>query len=438
MLRPTTRTVWLFALGVPLGLFLVIAAENLWPLIPIYLVTCVVLIAADGILGLRPRHLDVEWRAPGALYTGRDGMFEVVWRPDRPGYIGGMVFALDLAGPIVSTEPVKVENLKSGFVDGAAFRLTPHRRGTAEIERLWIRWTGPLGLMWRGIVLGTAIRIPIVPDIIGVREAALRLSTRDSIFGLKVQRHHGDGSEFEALREYVPGLDPRGIDWKRSARHRALVCKEFQTERNHHVVLAFDSGHLMSETVDGQPRLDHAINAGLITAYGALRHGDRVGVFAFDSQVRMHARPVGGVRVFPRIQRAVAEIDYAAEETNFTLGLTDLAGRLDRRTLVILMTDFVDTVTAELMIDNVARLTRRHLVLFVTLTNPMLTDATQRQPKTLRRIAEATVSDDLLIERRIVLSKLRRMGVHCLEAPRERIGAELINRYLAIKRRELL
>ena len=75
----------------------------------------------------------------------------------------------------------------------------------------------------------------------------------DAFFGSKVQRQQGDGSEFDALRDYAPGMDPRSIDWKHSARHRSLLSKEFQTERNHQIVLAFDTGQLMSEHLGAIP-----------------------------------------------------------------------------------------------------------------------------------------------------------------------------------------
>ena len=52
------------------------------------------------------------------------------------------------------------------------------------------------------------------------------------------------------------------------------------------------------------PRLDHAIHAGLLLAYVALRTGDRVGLFAFDESVKAYLDPVGGIDSFPRIQRA--------------------------------------------------------------------------------------------------------------------------------------
>jgi uncharacterized protein (DUF58 family) len=116
-----------------------------------------------------------------------------------------------------------------------------------------------------------------VPDVGSVRRAALRhFSSPQAFLGSKTERYVGDGSEFESLRQYVPGLDTRSIDWKASARHRKLVCRRFRAERNHQLVLAIDSGHLMTVPIEGTTRLDHAIHAALLLSYVALRSGDRV------------------------------------------------------------------------------------------------------------------------------------------------------------------
>ena len=259
-----------------------------------------------------------------------------------------------------------------------------------------------------------------------------------ALFGIKPQRQQGEGSEFEALREYVPGLDPRSIDWKHSARHHSLVCKEFRSERNHQIVLAFDTGHLMSEPLEGLTKLDHAVNAGLQLGYVSLRAGDRIGVYGFDSRVRQFSQPTGGVGTFWRLQRAASELDYSPDETNFTLGLSSLAARLDRRSLIILQTEFVDTVTAELMLENVERLAGRHLVVFVCLQDPQLAATVGGEPASLNSLARSVIADEFLRERRVVLERLRRLGVHCLDVKAEQIGPALINRYLEIKRRELI
>ncbi|MEM6825899.1 MAG: DUF58 domain-containing protein, partial [Pseudomonadota bacterium] len=109
--------------------------------------------------------------------------------------------------------------------------LTPLRRGTARVDRLWLRWRGPLGLAWSGRVEELDLSIPAIPDIRGVRRAALALERRSALFGLKPQTTGGDGAEFDALRDYSPGMDRRAVDWKRTAKHRKLLVKEFQAER---------------------------------------------------------------------------------------------------------------------------------------------------------------------------------------------------------------
>src|SRR5260370_40186596 len=111
----------------------------------------------------------------------------------------------------------------------------------------------------------------------------------------------------------------------------------------------------MQEPVDPTPRPDHANNAGLILACIPLQGGDLVGTYGFDAAVRQYLGPIRGVSSFARIQRATAELGYHHQETNFTLGLAELNARLKRRALVLLFTDFVDTITAELLILSLPR-----------------------------------------------------------------------------------
>ena len=202
--------------------------------------------------------------------------------------------------------------------------------------------------------------------------------------------------------------------------------------------MGFDTGYLMREPIDGIPRLDHAINAGLLLAWISLQSGDLVGTYGFDAAVRHYLRPVRGPSGFARIQRATAELDYHREETNFTLALAELNVRLKRRALVILFTDFVDTVTAELMIDSMQRVASRHVVLFVTLRDPLLDRMVDAAPARFEDVAQAVIAHDFLRDRSIVLERLERLGVHCLDVPSRGLAAGVINRYLRIKQRGLI
>jgi uncharacterized protein (DUF58 family) len=105
---------------------------------------------------------------------------------------------------------------------------------------------------------------------------------------------------------------------------------------------------------------------------------------------------------------------------------------------VVLFTEFVDTTTAELLIDSVQRMANRHAIVFVTLRDPMLGRFVDAEPSTFRAAAEAVVAHDLMRERTIVLERLERIGVHCLDVPVQGLAVGLINRYLSIKERGLI
>ena len=202
---------------------------------------------------------------------------------------------------------------------------TPCGAALASFDRLWLRWRGPFGLVWKQAVLPTEQQgggdCPTSPACATRRSLFLQ---RDALPDGQAQRRAGQGREFEALKDYQPGMGRRMIDWKRSARHGKLLAREFRIEQNNNIVLAIDSGRLMCEPVDGVPKVDRAVTAALLSAFIALKGGDLVGLFSFDSRPRVASGAVRGSGSFSLIQKRAAEIDYSTEETNFTLALTTL------------------------------------------------------------------------------------------------------------------
>jgi uncharacterized protein (DUF58 family) len=437
MIQPTLRAFTIFAIGVPVALFLVIYEPDLWLWSFDWGAFVLVAIGTDLMLAFPRRRLQVTVTVPDSMQVGERDAVTVT--------IGGTAHPRPTRFELVreqSPDPDPDERLVAGLLPGAAgearFPLFAQKRGKIQVEAVWLRWRGPLGLveLTRRIAVGRAI--DVVPNVRGARSSALQFLSREALHGSKVQEQKGEGTEFESLRDYVAGMDSRFIDWKHSARHRRLVSKEFRTERNHQIVLAFDTGYLMVEPVDGLPRLDHAINAGLLLSWISLQGGDFVGLLAFDEMLRQYHQPRRGVSSFPRLQRATAGIEYRHTETNFTLGLAELSTRLRRRALVILFTDFVDTVTAELMIEATQRIARRHVVVFVTLRDAVLHGVADAPPTSFGRVAQSVIAHDFLRDRMTVFERLGRIGVHCLDVPSRSLPIGLVNRYLMIKQRGLL
>ncbi|WP_417432869.1 DUF58 domain-containing protein [Kiloniella sp.] len=438
-MRPTLRSALLLSLGVPLSLVLIVWDEGLWLFGVVYLLLALFLIGVDALNSLAPRRIILSQNIPLILYAGHEDYAYFSLTVSSRLRAFGVTALLDVESEYLNKPaPVIIDRLDQNSVGELAFPLIVKRRGKAKVTNLWLKWYSPWGLIVRQTKWDLAHEVSVVPNVHAVRTAALQINSRDAFHGAKIQKQRGDGTEFDALREYQPGYDLRSIDWKHSARHRKLVCKEFQVERNHNVILAFDTGHLMTRPIDGLPQLDHMINAGLLLGFMALRGGDKVGLYGFDAKVRRLAKPLGGHQAFHHLQANCAELDYQHNETNFTLGLSHLAGQLQRRSLIVLYTDFVDTVTAELMIENVTRMAKRHLIIFVTLEDRELAKVAERKPHSVNDIAKSVVADDFLRDRQVVFERLRRLGVHCIQAPAASLSADLVERYLAIKNQELI
>jgi uncharacterized protein (DUF58 family) len=316
--------------------------------------------------------------------------------------------------------------------------LTPLRRGTARLCTIWVRWAGPLGLAWRQARIDEDRKLPILPDIEAVRRQGAEMFQRHAVQGLLAQSDRGDGTDFDALVEFRSGVDRRAIDWKQSARHMKLYAKEYRTERNSQIVFAIDSGRQMSEPVGGIPRVDRAVSAALLAGWLALKLGDRVALHAFDSRPRIAGGFIGGAGAFTELQHLAAGIDYSGDETNYTFALTTLAARLTRRSMIVLFTEFTDQISADFMVQAVARLRKTHLVLIVVLRDDELETIVDRAPERAADVTRAVTAAALLRDRRLVLLRLRRLGVHVIESPYDQVAERLVEGYVDLKRRSLL
>ena len=436
MIYPTARAIGLAALGAPLALLVGLIAPGLWLIGPGWTAMVFAAVMIDALMGADRRLARLSLTAPGSLAVGMRGeaIAQIVFTGSAP---STMEFVLE-ANEKIEVEPARRRGRVAERLARTGFRLKPVRRGAGVLERLWARWRGPLGLVWKQKVELFERPLPITLNIQAVKDEALKLFSRDASSGPRVQFNLGGGSEFHALSEFRPGMDRRTIDWKQSARHHALLAREFHLERNHPVILVVDTGRLMCEPLAGLPRIDHALNAALILAYVGLKSGDKVGLFAFDARPNVASGALSGPSAFGVIQRLAAQVDYSTAETNFTLGLTQLAGTLQRRSLLVVFTDFADTTSAELMLDNVGRLMSQHLVLFVVMRDDDLEILARKAPGEAEDVSRAVVAAVLMRERQVVIERLRRMGAHILEAPAGRIGPQLLARYLDIKRRDLL
>jgi uncharacterized protein (DUF58 family) len=436
MRMPTRRGVFLLALGLPLGFAAIALNENVWVLSIIWFAASIFALAVDAFFTARLSAVEISVTPLPLLYIGETDPLEIRAQliAKRRGF--KLEIAAEFNERLAPIAPLSFQVAPTGSV--TSILLRPLVRGMAELKTLIVRWAGPLGLMAAQHRIPLNMQMPIIPNTRAVARESARLEFNDAIIGLKQQRRKGQGGEFEALREFGQGSDRRHIDWKHSARHHKLLVKEFDTERNHNVVFAFDSGQLMGEPVGDLARLDHAINGSLMLARICMKSGDKLGLFSFNAQAGRYLAPSGGPQSFGVFAGQTAKIEQVPVETNYTLGLSELSNRLQRRSLIIVMTEFTDSTTAQLMIENLGRLAKKHLILFVCFKDDVLQGLKSEARKSTQDVARIVVADELARERRMVLEKLRRLGLLVLETEPKQFSFDVIQRYLDIKLRSLI
>ena len=434
---PTERAAWVAAAFAPIALVIAAVAPGAWITAPAALGAILLLIVLDALIAGTSRGWEV--RVPADTEVGQATPL-VMLAEFAGGYQSRVEGSLEFdprLGKGGRASFILSRHSHEDYFNGT-FNAEPERRGTAEVPRAWLRWTGPLGLGARQKSRALDEKVRIWPDLSPVRSKELQTFLRDAQVGLIARRIRGEGTQFEALSEYEPGMDRRRIDWKASARHTKLYARENESERNNQIVFAFDCGQTMCEPVDDLPRIDRAVTAALTASYIALKGGDRVGLFGFDQRPQVMTPFVGDARAFHRLQSAAASLDYTSTEPNFTLALATLTAKLQRRSLIVLFSDFTDPTAAELMIESIGRLIKKHLVLFVTIADSELEKFIAEEPTDIAVLARSVTADTLAHQRHVVLQRLRRMGVDVVEAPWEQIGYQLIDKYFEIKNSEAI
>ena len=152
----------------------------------------------------------------------------------------------------------------------------------------------------------------------------------------------GRGMEFSEVREYQFGDDIRNIDWNVTARFGHPFIKIFEEERELTVILMVDlSGSLIFGTED-KTKQQIAAELSAILAFSALKNNDKVGLLLFTDKIEKFVPPRKGKKHVLRIIREVLSFEPEGKATNIREALEYLNHAIKKRSIVFLLSDFMD------------------------------------------------------------------------------------------------
>jgi uncharacterized protein (DUF58 family) len=270
----------------------------------------------------------------------------------------------------------------------------------------------------------------LVPDDELVKDA---LDERRLLDQVTQTRHRGEGTEFESLSEYREGDDVRRIDWRSSARQKRLIVRRFQVERHRDIVVLVDCGRLMGTAAGAGTKLDCAVDAALVLSRVALMGGDRCGIGVFDSRVRGYLSPVAGVAAHSTLVDRLYDVKATWTETDFAPMFAMLQSRQVKRSMIIILSDLMETETTERYRAALLSLKSRHVVLFAALRTPLLAATANAPIENAQDVAREAFAMRLMKEREQTLHALNRSGVHVLDVEPSKLTVPLVNLFLETK-----
>lgn len=317
------------------------------------------------------------------------------------------------------------------------YLITPHKRGPASILGTYLRIDSFLSLWQFSWLCEHKTQHKVYPNFAAISDTTgLNGSLNLQQVGLKKFNMRGSGMDFLQLRDYREGESIRQIDWRASSRFKKLISKEFQDEKNQHVLIMLDAGRRMRVQDDDLSYFEHSLNALIMLSFTALKNGDNLSIQSFGNESRWLNQVRGATNV-SRVLHHFYDL-YPEKISSDYLGASqELMSKHPKRSLVLMVTclrdeDFEDLlVSAKLMQE-------KHLVVIISIQEPIYESMISQPVDSFSEALDYASATILQSNIETNIKRLKHQGVMCIQTNASALTSNLINSYLSIKKAGLL
>ena len=211
------------------------------------------------------------------------------------------------------------------------------------------------------------------PDVVSKlkgMELKARMVVEGFITGLHKSPYHGFSVEFAEHRQYMPGDPIRDIDWKVFAKSDRFYIKQYEEETNLKAYILLDSSASMAYRSDERfsSKFDYARTLAASLSYMMLKQRDAVGLVSFSDKINSYIPPRAAGGHLNRLLKQFARLEPSST-TDLALPLHEMAERIKRRGLIIIISDLFDD--PQRIISGIKHFRhRRHEVIVFHLLDP--------------------------------------------------------------------
>lgn len=319
------------------------------------------------------------------------------------------------------------------------YTLRPVERGEYSFGSINVFAESPLGLARRKFKQRSSATVPVYPSFIKMKEyELLAISNRLRDTGVKQIRKIGHTMEFEQIRQYIRGDDYRTINWKATARKNDLMVNQYQDERSQPVYSVIDMGRAMKMPFAGMSLLDYSINTSLVISKIALMKHDKPGLITFSDKIDTLLPATRKKSQIRSVMEALYNQETRYPEPNYELLYATIRRRINRRSLILLYTNFETLSGMQRNLDLLRAISKYHLLVVIFFRNTELYQLFDIRAANIKDVYSKVVAEKIDYEKRNIVRELGRYGIHSIYTAPEELSVNTINKYLEIKARRLL
>jgi len=180
----------------------------------------------------------------------------------------------------------------------------------------------------------------------------------------------GSGLEFDDVRPYQYGDDVRTIDWNVSAKGHGTFVKTFKEDKEQNVYFLIDVSASQEIGLEGRQKADIAKEITGVLCISALKEGSQVGMVGYSDQRELYIKPGKGQKHGYYAISKLFKLQPKSLKTSLDKGLSYLLGLVKRRSVIFLISDFVD----EGYEHHLKALARKHDLVVIHIKDKLETD----------------------------------------------------------------
>ncbi|MBT8379820.1 MAG: DUF58 domain-containing protein [Ignavibacteria bacterium] len=195
-------------------------------------------------------------------------------------------------------------------------------------------------------------------------ELKARLVVEGFMVGLHKSPYHGFSVEFSQHRAYMQGDNLKDIDWKVFGKTEKFFIKQYEEETNLRSYIFLDTSNSMSyASGKNLAKLEYASTLAAALSYLMIHQQDAVGLTLYAEKIKKFIPPKSSRAYLPQILKNLVAAK-ASEKTNTAAALNESAEKINRRGLVIIISDLFDDINSVLKALKHFRYKKNEVIVF--------------------------------------------------------------------------